>query len=69
MTEPKETLVETNTEGEPEELMRDFLASMPEVTVDKNSDEWKIVQECYGGDARKYILSSFENFLEQTVYE
>jgi len=52
-----------------QELLEVFLEGMPELTVDsiKNPNERKIIDDCYGGDVRKYILESFGNFLDQVI--
>jgi hypothetical protein len=49
-----------------EQLFAEFLAAMPEIGFCLRlgfTDEAKIIDDCYGGDARAYFLQSWENFL------
>lgn len=52
-----------------QKLLEAFLEAMPELTIDikTHPQERKIVDECYNGDVRKYILESFGNFLDQVI--
>lgn len=52
------------------EIMAEFLEGMPELAIDPTAkDCQRIVDECYGGNVQRYILESFENFMEQVVGE
>jgi hypothetical protein len=50
------------------ELLAAFLEGMPELTV-IGRDVCELIAECHEGDVRKYVLDSFDNFLDQCTEE
>lgn len=47
------------------EIMNDFLQSMPEITLDQ--DTGANIARAYHGDAHSYIRLSYSRYLEQVV--